>query len=171
MTDAQMTPERIGLISDGMGRWALATKEEGHVAVHYIRKDLFDTEHEARVAAEAELAKLRARIAELTTENEQLDKAAYENLDDAQDKRDAEYEAANWQRRAKAAEARIAEMEAENERLRGDSPDTGDCIADAITTHWGERCDEYMPGCPCCDAWHRYDQILSALAAAKGGDA
>ncbi len=33
MSDA---PERIGLIGDGLGRWALATRDESDIAIHYI---------------------------------------------------------------------------------------------------------------------------------------
>ena len=33
-------PERIGLISDGFGNWALAHRDEVDTAVHYIRADL-----------------------------------------------------------------------------------------------------------------------------------
>lgn len=33
-------PERIGIISDGMGCWALAHRDEADHAVHYIRADL-----------------------------------------------------------------------------------------------------------------------------------
>lgn len=34
-----------------------------------------------------------------------------------------------------------------------------DFIAEAITAHWGERCPEKEPGCPCCDAWSQYDVL------------
>ena len=33
-------PQRIGLISDGLGNWALAHRDEVDTAVHYIRADL-----------------------------------------------------------------------------------------------------------------------------------
>ena len=33
-------PQRIGLISDGFGNWALAHRDEVDTAVHYIRADL-----------------------------------------------------------------------------------------------------------------------------------
>jgi len=48
MTD--QAPERIGLIADGLGCFALAHRNEADVAVRYIRLDLH----------EAEVAKLRA---------------------------------------------------------------------------------------------------------------
>ncbi len=37
MTNA---PKRIGLVSDGLGYWALAHKNKADIAVHYIRADL-----------------------------------------------------------------------------------------------------------------------------------
>jgi len=37
MTNA---PERIGLVPDGLGNWALAHKGEADIAVHYTRADL-----------------------------------------------------------------------------------------------------------------------------------
>ena len=33
-------------------------------------------------------------------------------------------------------------------------------VEEAITGHWGERCDEYEQGCPVCDAWHEYDNLV-----------
>jgi len=35
-----------------------------------------------------------------------------------------------------------------------------DMIAEAITDQFGSRCDEYVPGCPCCDAWKQYDDLV-----------
>jgi hypothetical protein len=32
-------------------------------------------------------------------------------------------------------------------------------VEEAITHHWGERCDDYEEGCPVCDAWHEYDAL------------
>lgn len=32
-------------------------------------------------------------------------------------------------------------------------------IAEAITEQWGERCPEYVKGCPCCEAWRQYDGL------------
>ena len=37
-----------------------------------------------------------------------------------------------------------------------------DYIAEALTAHWGERCSDNQPGCPCCDAWAQYDAIREA---------
>lgn len=45
MSDA---PERIGLIGDGFGNWALAEKSDADVAIHYVRADLLEAER-ARV--------------------------------------------------------------------------------------------------------------------------
>lgn len=36
---------------------------------------------------------------------------------------------------------------------------THDYIADAITAHYGPRCPDTEPGCPCCDAWAQYDAL------------
>ena len=35
------------------------------------------------------------------------------------------------------------------------------CIEQAMTDYWGERCDSYEQGCPACDAWGEYDALLS----------
>lgn len=32
-------------------------------------------------------------------------------------------------------------------------------IAQAITGWFGERCDEYVEGCPICEAWRQYDEL------------
>ena len=32
-------------------------------------------------------------------------------------------------------------------------------IEEAITDQYGERCEEYAQGCPCCDAWKQYDRL------------
>lgn len=29
----------------------------------------------------------------------------------------------------------------------------------AIAETWGERCPDFEPGCPCCDAWKEYDEM------------
>lgn len=42
-----------------------------------------------------------------------------------------------------------------------------DRIAEALTAHWGERCAENEPGCPCCDAWAQYDALKSLVEAAE----
>ena len=34
-------------------------------------------------------------------------------------------------------------------------------VEEAITHHWGERCDDHEEGCPVCDAWHEYDALLN----------
>lgn len=39
-----------------------------------------------------------------------------------------------------------------------------DRIEAALEDYSGERCEEYMPGCPCCDTWAQWDTILEALA-------
>jgi len=39
MTDDLKAPERIGLIADGLGKFALAHREETDAAVHYVRAD------------------------------------------------------------------------------------------------------------------------------------
>lgn len=35
-------------------------------------------------------------------------------------------------------------------------------VEQAIREHWGERCPDYVDGCPCCDAWREYDLIRSS---------
>ena len=55
-------PQRIGLISDGFGNWALAHRDEVDTDVHYIRADLyFDLEARAE-KAEAERDALRRAL-------------------------------------------------------------------------------------------------------------
>jgi len=47
-------------------------------------------------------------------------------------------------------------------------------IEQALTEHWGERCPDTEPGCPCCDAWAEYDALQAQLAEARNaalGDA
>ena len=48
-----LAPERIGLISDplGAGLWALATKDEAGIAIHYTRADLAQSTIKAAAAA------------------------------------------------------------------------------------------------------------------------
>lgn len=33
-------------------------------------------------------------------------------------------------------------------------------IQEAITAWFGPRCNEHMEGCPVCDAWKEYDELL-----------
>jgi hypothetical protein len=33
-------------------------------------------------------------------------------------------------------------------------------IEQAIGGHWGERCAEHQDGCPVCDAWREYDNLV-----------
>lgn len=42
-----------------------------------------------------------------------------------------------------------------------DTP-VADRVAEAIIECWGERCPDYAPGCPCCDAWAQYDALTAA---------
>lgn len=34
-------------------------------------------------------------------------------------------------------------------------------IEEALTDQWGERCPDYVAGCPCCDAWKLYDDLVA----------
>ena len=34
-------------------------------------------------------------------------------------------------------------------------------VEQAMTAHWGEKCDEYEQGCPVCDAWREYDNLVT----------
>jgi hypothetical protein len=34
-------------------------------------------------------------------------------------------------------------------------------IEQAIEGHWGERCSDYEKGCPVCDAWREYDNLVT----------
>lgn len=64
MSDA---PERIGLVGNGLGQWALATQDEAMFAVHYVRADPHD-------ALRVRIAELEASLA--TVRNEALEDAA-----------------------------------------------------------------------------------------------
>lgn len=35
-------------------------------------------------------------------------------------------------------------------------------IEKAIKEHWGERCDDHNPHCPCCAAWEQFDALIKA---------
>ena len=59
------TPERIGLISDGFGNWALAHRGEVDTAVHYIRADLYFGLEARAEKAEAERDALREALRRL----------------------------------------------------------------------------------------------------------
>jgi hypothetical protein len=63
-------PERIGLLPDGLGLWALASREEATGAVRYIRADIAQAEKDAAVAAEREACAVRL---------ESLKDTAYQN--------------------------------------------------------------------------------------------
>ena len=34
-------------------------------------------------------------------------------------------------------------------------------VEQAIAGHWGERCAEHQDGCPVCDAWREYDNLIT----------
>jgi hypothetical protein len=34
-------------------------------------------------------------------------------------------------------------------------------VEQAITEHWGEKCDSYEQGCPVCDAWREYENLAT----------
>lgn len=40
-------------------------------------------------------------------------------------------------------------------------------VAEAVAEHWGERCPDFEPGCPCCRAWAEFDQIERQAAALR----
>lgn len=39
-------------------------------------------------------------------------------------------------------------------------------VEQAITEHWGEKCDSYEQGCPVCDAWREYENLVTYGASA-----
>lgn len=41
---------------------------------------------------------------------------------------------------------------------------TNNPVAEAITKYWGDRCSNYEPNCPCCEAWAKYDAMTSTSA-------
>ena len=32
-------------------------------------------------------------------------------------------------------------------------------LKESVTEYYGEKCDDYMRGCPCCDAWKELESI------------
>lgn len=44
-------------------------------------------------------------------------------------------------------------------------------IEEAMIAHWGTRCADTEPGCPCCDAWAEYDRLVSKRVSAEAGNA
>jgi len=32
-----------------------------------------------------------------------------------------------------------------------------------VTKHYGERCEDTAPGCPCCDMWILFDQVKAKI--------
>lgn len=34
-------------------------------------------------------------------------------------------------------------------------------VEEAMTAHWGEKCDDYEEGCPVCDAWREYENLVT----------
>ena len=36
-------------------------------------------------------------------------------------------------------------------------------IEEAMEAQWGERCPDYEPECPCCEAWKEYDEMMVLL--------
>jgi hypothetical protein len=34
-------------------------------------------------------------------------------------------------------------------------------VEEAMTDYWGEKCDEYEQGCPVCDAWRQYENLVT----------
>ena len=39
-----------------------------------------------------------------------------------------------------------------------------DKIAEAITGHYGDRCEDFSEGCACCEAWAQYDRMTPPAA-------
>ena len=33
-------------------------------------------------------------------------------------------------------------------------------VHEAVQFYWGERCPEHEDGCPTCEAWKQYDQLI-----------
>lgn len=34
-------------------------------------------------------------------------------------------------------------------------------VEQALTEHWGEKCNDYEQGCPVCDAWREYENLVT----------
>lgn len=39
-----------------------------------------------------------------------------------------------------------------------------DLVEEAITQHWGERCEEFYAGCRNCQTWSAYDDLVGNRA-------
>ena len=39
-------------------------------------------------------------------------------------------------------------------------------VEEALTEHWGEKCDSYEQGCVVCQAWREYENLVTYGASA-----
>ena len=39
-------------------------------------------------------------------------------------------------------------------------------VEEALTQHWGKPCTDYEQGCPVCDAWREYENLVTYGASA-----
>jgi hypothetical protein len=87
MTDStDNAPRRIGLIQDDFlgGMWALASKDEADIAVHYIRADLApDPLSDPRVKALVEAADAYVEAADPVAGTEQISRNEWDEYCDA----------------------------------------------------------------------------------------
>ena len=95
-------------------------------------------------------------VAELKADNEHLRVALGEAIEFA----DQDYHVLT-----PTGEAMIARWRAalNGERMGGTVMRT--LLEEAITDHFGERCPDFEPGCPCCRAWAEFDEIKRLRAA------
>lgn len=49
-----------------------------------------------------------------------------------------------------------AELEINTNTKPDDNP-----VHEAVLFYWGERCDAHEDGCPTCNAWRQYDEMLN----------
>lgn len=73
-----------------------------------------------------------------------------------------------WDSMALNATHTEREIRSIHETGAGDLPTKLDgfpLLEEAIKEHFGQRCDEYMAGCPCCDTWAELDRLRAIRAA------
>jgi hypothetical protein len=72
-----------------------------------------------------------------------------------------------WDSMALNAPHTEREIRSIHETGAGDLPTKLDgfpLLEEAIKEHYGQRCDEYMAGCPCCDTWAELDRLRAIRA-------
>ncbi len=35
-------------------------------------------------------------------------------------------------------------------------------VEEAMESYWGKKCPDFEKGCSCCEAWRKYDELLTS---------